>query len=379
MTDHGVLPDVIERFLDEPVTAPSLADIRTKGAAVRRRRRRVAVASGAAVLLVIGGVVAGQTLVRPDDRRDAPNADGDTLPTADLSVLESAGIGDALIYDDPATLADDRSIVAAGEIAGFADGNEVLERGSAQEGYDVRDYTVVVQVKVTTIYKGSADDLDASGSIYLTLSRGAAQEGVENDEKGPPTVTPVEAFEEAIPIGTEVVVFGSAPYLFDRDSEVIDRFRGVPEGGMAYTAGHPQALAFATPDGGNTTWRGHSLAELRSLLADQYVDSDYSFGDLQCNSNLVSSGDFDVIPPATPEEAREQDWPRTPREAAIGPIGAPFVEQFGALTLSDGVASEHGTVRFAGINAEGRRVVILTVDELVEGAWAMTGADTCSE
>ena len=40
MPEHGGLPEVIERFLDEPVTPPPLEYIRTEGAAVRRRRRR---------------------------------------------------------------------------------------------------------------------------------------------------------------------------------------------------------------------------------------------------------------------------------------------------------------------------------------------------
>ena len=67
MPEHGVLPDVIERFLDEPVAAPVLPELRAAGAtAARRRRRRGLAAGAAAVVLVVGGVAVGQA---PAQRR----------------------------------------------------------------------------------------------------------------------------------------------------------------------------------------------------------------------------------------------------------------------------------------------------------------------
>ncbi len=85
------------------------------------------------------------------------------------------------MYESPGEMAMDRTIAAFGKVVGFTDGYEVLEPGTEEEGYDIRDRTVVMQIEVTELYKGSRDTVDASGFIYLTLPRGAAQEGVEDD------------------------------------------------------------------------------------------------------------------------------------------------------------------------------------------------------
>lgn len=384
MAEPDVLPEVFERFLDHPVAPPPLDELRRNGAkAVRRRRRRGVAASCAAVLAIAGGALAVQTAFGPDDREPAPDPDvaSPSPGPVDLTLIGGTyGLGDAVRYRDPVEMADDRDVVVAGVVTGFADGYEVLERGTPREGYDIRDYTVVMHVRVTELYKGS---VDSSGYVHVSLSRGAAQEGVENDEGGPSTITPIEDFQRAIPVGSEVVVMASPVVLPGGAwTEIVEPRRGLPAGSHLLSAGHPQSLTFATPDGGTTAWRSRSMADLRTALHEQLTDGtrsdDVSFGGLQCDSALRSVGTIDVIPPATPQEAREQDWPTTAHDAAQAVIDAPFLARFGPLTLSEGAPADHGSVQFAAVDSGGHRVVILTVEELIRDAWAVTDELSCA-
>ncbi|WP_183093220.1 hypothetical protein [Nocardioides stalactiti] len=167
-------------------------------------------------------------------------------------------------------MARDRAVVASGKVVGFTDGYEVLERGSDQEGYDIRDYSVVMQVEVTHLWKDDGSAADDDGYLYLALSRGAEQEGVP-DDGGPSTVTPVAEFAKAIPAGTPVVVMAGPMFIPDKAPgiDVIGLRRGVPSDAVLLSGWHPQALSF--PDAaGTTSWRRRSLQQVEAELDGQF-------------------------------------------------------------------------------------------------------------
>lgn len=228
--------------------------------------KRLVALAGTSALLVSAGACS-KDATDPLGHRVEQQSDA----VVDTTIFERAGgEGNAIVFESPVEMAMDRTIAGFGKVVGFTDGYEVLERGTEKEGYDIRDRTVVMQVEVTELYKGSKDALDASGSIYLTLPRGAAQEGVE-DDGGRSTITPVEEFERAIPKGSEVVIIAGPVTLPEGPTtEVIDPQRGVPKGSTLFSGWHPQALTFDTTDGGTSSWGGRSLDSIRQELDDRF-------------------------------------------------------------------------------------------------------------
>ncbi|PWN03208.1 hypothetical protein DJ010_08795 [Nocardioides silvaticus] len=218
--------------------------------------RRSTLVAAAALLFVATACSSGTDNTQPDPK------------FVDTSIFEAGGHVNAFMYAVPAEMARERSTVVSGEIVGIRDGYEILEEGAASEGYDVREHSVVLEIRVADLYKGSRADLDSSGSIFVTLSRGAQQEGVVDDEGGPSTVVPVSAFEKAIPLGSEVIVMAD-PVQFSKSANisVIDPNRGLPEDGVLLAGLHPQALTFPTREGGTSAWgNGWTLEDVQAQL-----------------------------------------------------------------------------------------------------------------
>jgi hypothetical protein len=223
--------------------------------------------------LLTGGLLLGTAACAADgaDARSGPGVERQSDPVVDTTIFERAG-GEAntIVYDSPDEMAQDSAVVASGTVVGFSDGEEVLEHGSESEGYDIRDYSVVMDVEVTQLYKGSKS-VAGSGHVYLTMSRGAEQEGIP-DDGGPSTVTPVADFEKAVPRGSQVVVMAN-PMVMPQAGPMIDVIgsqRGVPNGNTLFSGWHPQAMTFATGDSGTNSWSGRSLAEVRQGLNAQF-------------------------------------------------------------------------------------------------------------
>lgn len=82
MTEPGVLPDVIERFLDEPVAPPDVAALRVAGR-VAARRRRLGLGASAAVLLIVGGGLAAALTYDGDRLERTPDPTSESTAMTD--------------------------------------------------------------------------------------------------------------------------------------------------------------------------------------------------------------------------------------------------------------------------------------------------------
>lgn len=202
----------------------------------------------------------------PQHRATEASTEAGTADTAvDSAIFERVGgEGNGIVYRSPTKMALESDVVALGTVVGVSDGYETLEHGTAAEGYDIRDRSAVLTVKVTHLYKGTAT-AGSTGFLYLTVSRGAAQEGVP-DDGGPSTITPVADFRRALPTGSPVVVMAGPVQLpAGPGIEVIDRDRGVPSGETLLSGWHSQAMTFAS-DTGSTGWPALTLAEITEEL-----------------------------------------------------------------------------------------------------------------
>lgn len=222
----------------------------------------------AAASLLLGALTAcSQDSNRAFD--EGPQSSQPGRVSVDPSIFERAGHGNFLSFDTPVEMARNSDVAISGRVVGFSDGYEVVQHGSKEEGYDIHDYNVVMEVEITSFYKGP-EELEKAGSVFLTLPRGAEQEGIP-DDGGPSTVTPVRAYEEAIPEGSEVVVIASPDVVPEGPSlEVIGQERGRPSGASLMSGWHPQSLSFAVSDGGTTGWSDRSIAEIERELDNQF-------------------------------------------------------------------------------------------------------------
>lgn len=204
-------------------------------------RHFLALAASTALLAVAG--------CSNTDGGQATSNDDHAVRPVDASILEVGGSVNAGHFDNPSDMARDRDVVVVGEIAGFEDGAESIEHAG---GYDIVEHTVVIEIKVTSSLKGAV----GADSVYVSVSRGAEQVGGEDDGGGS-TVAPVSAFEEALPVGSEVIVMANpVTTSTEQGVEVVDANRGVPNGGLLLRGTHPQAMTFPGSDGGTTAWRG---------------------------------------------------------------------------------------------------------------------------
>ncbi len=104
----------------------------------------------------------------------------------------------------------------------------------------------------------------------------------------------------------------------------------------------------------------------------------YPLNVLTCESDYQrADGVYDVIPPSSPQEAREQGWPTDPLAAVEGVPDAPLWRHLEIVDLTLLDSFDDGLTRVSAQDAEGRTVLIMRVEELVKGAWAMTGSETC--
>lgn len=193
----------------------------------------------------------------------------------DISVLTPPGTsGNAPIFASPVEMASVMSVAVVGTVKKISDGYELLQRGTEAEGYDIRDRTAVLEISVSKMFKGSTKELDptGSGSIYIVVSRGAAQEGIPDEDGGPSTITPLTALDEAIPVGSEVIAIVDPDRVPEDDPsiEVIDRQRGAAEGAVLLAGGHPQALTFADATDGYSPWPDRTYDQVLMELEKRF-------------------------------------------------------------------------------------------------------------
>ncbi|WP_408897992.1 hypothetical protein ACJ5H2_02530 [Nocardioides sp. R1-1] len=188
--------------------------------------------------------------------------------TVDLSILEAGGRVDARVFGTPAELlrSPHAQLAAQGTIDGIEEGPTVLESESGLGYPDLRESFAAVRVKVDVAYRGESD-LRRSPYVYVALSRGV--EAV--DEKGEPvrspgsrsTVTDLDAFAEALPIGTRVMVMGQR-WAALPGQRVVPAASGDALTSAPFVSGlHPQALAVETKPGGPVSgWPGYTFSRL---------------------------------------------------------------------------------------------------------------------
>lgn len=328
MTEPRVLPDAVERFLDAPVASPSLPELRAAGrVAVRRRRRRGLAGTAAAVVLVVGGIAIAQTsLGGNDDRADDPVA-----PPADITIdpppgTRWAGIG--------------RVVLAVPEA--WSDGDMHCRQPRSDTVYFVNDSAPFCRPASLGRFSSLAisdqafdDPLEPDGKIagHDVRMIGGCLKAIDGPCFARIAIPDLDAYFEIRIYATDAA---------ERIQSMRDTLTVLPEGALA-PAGPPV------------------------------------FGGLQCLGYQVSSGTFDVIPPRSKAAARRQGWPQTAEEAVSGLSTARLGrDRFGPVTLSEHHSVRHDRVQFALVNADGRRVAILTVEELMADVWAVTGEESCA-
>jgi hypothetical protein len=392
MTEPAVLPDVVERFLDEPVAAPPLAELLTVGeGAARRRRRRGVAAAAAAVLVIAGGAYAGQAALRPDHRE--PTADPDVARPTTVGPPAGtrwAGIGRVVLavpegWSDgrvrcnqpiadtvyfPADVS--RSCRIVGPFSSLAISDHPFDLGDTREHTDgeVAGHPVLVAANACADIAIATCSADVSvpelGAYFrITIHGRRASQRVEELRE---TLTALPDDQVAIP---------DAPTRLDEAKAALESAGLEPDVQMRTCGAMDLCLMrpWIDPAPGRVVPVGTTVTI--NVMTPQGTAAD-PLGGLQCGTSQWSTGDIDVVPPASPDEAREQGWPTSAEQAVEGMVDAPAWSRFGNLTLSEGVVVEPGTVRFALIDDDGLRVVVLTVQELVRGAWAVTQMRSCA-
>lgn len=335
MTQHSELPVVIERFLDEPVAAPSLHEVRAAGAtAVRRRRRRGLVGGSVAVVLLIGGVALGQTALRGDGDR----ADDLAVPPVD-----------ALVEPPPGMRWVGIGRVAVAAPAAWSD-------GAIRCGQPTED----------TVYFPSDGDIERCG----VLGRHSSLE-ISDEPLLPPNDPNVAT--EGLVDGHEVQTARGCLHAIDGPCFA---YIGVPDLD-AYFRVNVYAL--------NAEARVQAIVDSLIVLPEEQPvipvkegRDPYPLDALTCDGNKRSGGTIDVMPPRSAEGARDQGWPTDPLAAVEGVPDAPAWRRLGIVDLTLLHRDGNGVTRVSAQDAEGRTVLIMRVEELVRDAWAMTGFDACS-
>ncbi|KAA1418661.1 hypothetical protein F0U44_09185 [Nocardioides humilatus] len=397
MTEPRVLPDVIERFLDTPVATPALAELRAAGAvAVRRRRRRMLSGTALAVALIVGGVAVGHQVLSSDgDRADDP-----VPPPADSTLepppgMRWAGTGRVVVavpsgWKDlqaepcrPAVPAvyflstEGRHCSLALPASSLLISDHPLAIPSDHEAVDgqVDGYDVVVdselcaQPRVMTCSLDiSVPDLGAYFRITIHGTEAEQQDLVAVRQ----SLTVLPDSQAAVPLvkswhRSDVEDAVAAMQALGLEPTVED---GCHDAGLCDLA------VWTDPPAGRVVAAGTPV----TIFVVGWGDGPdpYPLDQLTCdNPYQRSSGTIDVIAPRSPKEAREQDWPSDPMAAVEGVPDAPLWRHLGIadLTLLD--AWDDGLASVSAQDADGRTVLIMRVEELVEGAWAMTGTETC--
>jgi hypothetical protein len=173
-----------------------------------------------------------------------------SMPDAGI-IKRARGINDAEVFRQPTDMARVVDVVAVGTIVGHSDGFELHTNGTVEEQGDV-ERTVVLEVQTDELLKGDHTRFAPQRSVYVSLSRGIAAK--DGDEGEPSAITPVTEFEEALPLGTRVVVMAWPVRLGRLSGEIVDPSRGVPQGVTVLSGIHPSSLTIRQADGGASGW-----------------------------------------------------------------------------------------------------------------------------
>lgn len=394
MTEPGVLPDVIERFLDEPVASPSLPELRAAGAtAVRRRRRRGLAGAAAAVVLVVGGVALGQEALRgaPDDADDQVSPADTVEPPPGT---RWAGIG-RVVVAVPQDWAD--GAVRCGQATKdtvFFRSDEALQRCAVRgrhSSLEISDTALLGASDSTTFTEkvvnghevqttsGCFKAIDGPCFAYLGVPDLDAHFRVH-------IYSPeAEARVQAVVDSLTVLPEGQAaiPLIESWHPDVVENaYAEIKELGLQPTIEDPCSnglcalRAWTDPPAGRVVEAGTPVTVYVVGWSDG--PEPYPLDALACaNPYQRADGDLDVMAPSSAEEARKQGWPTDPLAAVEGVPDAPAWRDLGIadLTLLD--QYDDGEARVSAQDAEGRTVLIMTVEELVRDAWAMTATETC--
>lgn len=149
--------------------------------------------------------------------------------------------GDFPQAESPAEAARVAKAVFTGTIEGYEDGR--TEVTTNDDGTEEHDRYVVIRVKVDEVLKGTDLGLD-SGYAYLTRPRGVEMldaRGKMVGEGG--TVAETEVFEEALPVGTKVLVMAPREEIAQLESvEVVEPGKGAPKGATLLNVYNPNTL-----------------------------------------------------------------------------------------------------------------------------------------
>jgi hypothetical protein len=398
MNDRGVLPDVVERFLDAPVAAPHVEGLRAAGAVVvRRRRRRAVTGAAAAALLVVGGVAVGQAALRGDHRDRADDPVPATTTVDPPAGTRWAGIGRVVIavpknwgdgqvecfnqavadtvffWDDdapwcrPARSEPSSSLAISDHAFGTPHDPGPLVDGQV-DGHDVVVHgQLCAQPTVMTCGMDvSVPDLGAYFRITL--------HGTDVDEG-------LRAMRDTLTVlpETQVAVPPVDGWRRPQVDEAVAAMQGLGLDPVVEEGCNDASLcdigAWTTPAAGRVVTTGTSVTIRVVGWGDP--SSPAAFGGLQCKGNQISGGTFDFVLPSTAGEAHQQGWPTTARQAAQSWIDG-RERRFGPLTLSRAMRTDSGAIQYAGVDADGLRVLLVTVEEFLDDAWAVSNENSCA-
>jgi hypothetical protein len=156
---------------------------------------------------LVAGAACGDADRPAPERTSAVSGDASESPGAvDVSVLRRNRDGRILGEPSPERLARSVSTVVQGTIASWADGPVVID-------HDERDYSAVLEIKVTRTFKGEGGGAD--GQVYVYFPRGGEVLDADGEAYRNPgardTVTSIDELRRAAPPGTRILFLGNGP------------------------------------------------------------------------------------------------------------------------------------------------------------------------
>jgi len=205
--------------------------------------------------------------------RTAEPAGASRSARADATLLQSIrDAGDIVVtHSSPAARAAEVPVAFTGTVAGMSPGR-TLVRGGGAAGFEVREETVVVRVRIDRVLKADGVPLGKE-TAFVSLRRGSQATDPTGKRlgDGPSTITSVDEFLAAVPVGSRVVVL-AAPVPAPTPGEgvaVLNPDVGSDRGVPLLEGNPPQA--FAVEDGRTgrlSGWEPLTYAEAVAGLED---------------------------------------------------------------------------------------------------------------
>lgn len=158
---------------------------------------------GLATILLAGCASQGATETGAENDSRTPSSNIEIL-----SPLRGEG-NDLVSHVSPQARAADVPVVLTGTVAGVKAGRTLVPT-LGDTDFEIHEETAVVRIKIDRVFKADGVKLDPD-QAFVSMGRGSQMTDTSGEPvgDGPTTITSIEVFNKALPVGTRVLVLAN--------------------------------------------------------------------------------------------------------------------------------------------------------------------------